>query len=83
MTGRKNCALQEPLVVPYKVLGKFPKALYGTTGGTCSARFFPSFHDSSISVKMFVVADRTFIVVGSKHMKTICYLSRFVNSSVK
>ena len=27
-------------VVPYKALGNFSKALYGTTGGTCSARFF-------------------------------------------
>ena len=38
MTGQKNRALQVP-VVPYKALEKFPKALYGTTGGTCSARF--------------------------------------------
>ena len=40
MTGRKNLAVQVPLVVPYKALEKFSKALYGTTGGTCSARFF-------------------------------------------
>ena len=40
MTGRKNLALQVPLVVPYKALEEFSKALYGTTGGTCSARFF-------------------------------------------
>ena len=40
MTGRKNRALEVPLVAPYKALGNFPKALYGTTGGTCSARFF-------------------------------------------
>ena len=40
MTGRKNRALQVPYVVAYKALGNFPKALYGTTGGTCSARFF-------------------------------------------
>ena len=40
MTGRKNCALQVPLVVPYKALEKFSKALYGATEGTCSARFF-------------------------------------------
>ena len=39
MTGRKNRPLQVPLVVPYKALEKFPKALYGTTEGTCSARF--------------------------------------------
>ena len=39
MTGRKNRALQVPPVVPYKALGNFPKALYGTTEGTCSARF--------------------------------------------
>ena len=32
-------SLQVPPVVPYKALGNFPKALYGTTGGTCSARF--------------------------------------------
>ena len=30
-------SLQVPPVVPYKALGNFPKALYGTTGGTCSA----------------------------------------------
>ena len=40
MTGHKNRALQVPPVVPYKALGNFPKALYRTTGGTCSARFF-------------------------------------------
>ena len=41
MTGWENRALQVPPVVPYKALEKFPKALYGTTGATCSARFFP------------------------------------------
>ena len=30
MTGRKNRALQVPYVGPYKALGNFPKALYGT-----------------------------------------------------
>ena len=40
MTGRKNRALQVPSVVPYKALGNFPKALYGTRRGTCSAQFF-------------------------------------------
>ena len=40
MTGRKNRALQVPPVVPYKTLENFSKALYETTGGTCSARFF-------------------------------------------
>ena len=40
MTGRKNYALQVPLVVPYKALQKFSKALYGATGGTYSARLF-------------------------------------------
>ena len=40
MTGRKNRALQVPPVVPYKALGNFSKALYGTTGGTYSARVF-------------------------------------------
>ena len=40
LTGRKNRALQVPLVVPYKALEKFSKALYGTTKGTCSARCF-------------------------------------------
>ena len=39
MTGRKNGELQVPSVVPYKALGNFSKALYGKTGGTCSARF--------------------------------------------
>ena len=33
-------ALQVPPVVPYKPLEKFSKALYGTTGGTYSARIF-------------------------------------------
>ena len=40
VTGQKNRALQVPPVVPYKALGSFSKALYGTTRGTCSARFF-------------------------------------------
>ena len=40
MTGRKHCALQVPPVVLYKAIEKFSKALYGTTGGTCSAQFF-------------------------------------------
>ena len=40
MTGRKSSALQVPYLVPYKALGNFSKALYGTTRGTCSARFF-------------------------------------------
>ena len=40
MTGRKNYALQVPPVVPYKALENFSKALYRTTRGTCSARFF-------------------------------------------
>ena len=34
MTGRKNRSLQVPSAVPYNALGKFPKALYGTKGGT-------------------------------------------------
>ena len=40
MTGRKMCALLVPSVVPYKVLVKLSKALYGTTGSTYSARVF-------------------------------------------
>ena len=40
MTGRKICALQAAPVVPYKALGNFCKALYGTMGGTCSAQCF-------------------------------------------
>ena len=40
MTGRKNRTLQVPVLVPYKALEKFSKALYGTTRGTYSARFF-------------------------------------------
>ena len=40
MTGRKTRALEVPPVVPYKALEKFSKALYGTTGGTYSARIF-------------------------------------------
>ena len=37
---RTNRVLQVPPIVPYKALGKFSKALYGTTEGTCSSRFF-------------------------------------------
>ena len=33
-------ALALPPVVPYKPLEKFSKALYGTKGGTYSARIF-------------------------------------------
>ena len=40
MTERKNRALLVPLVVPYKALENSSKALYGTTGGICSVRFF-------------------------------------------
>ena len=43
MTGRKNCALQVPLVVSYKALKKFSKALYGATEGTVLA-----VHDFSV-----------------------------------
>lgn len=39
MTGRKNSALQAPPAVPYKALRNFPKASYGITGDTLSARF--------------------------------------------
>ena len=39
MSGRKNRALQVPPVVPYKASENSPKALYGTTEGTCSTRF--------------------------------------------
>ena len=39
-TGRKNRAPKVPLVVPYKALENFSKALYRTTTGTCSVRFF-------------------------------------------
>ena len=42
MTRRKNRALQVPLLVPYKELEKFSKALYEEMGDTCSARFFRS-----------------------------------------
>ena len=38
MTGRKTRALWVPPVVPYKALENFSKALYGTTGGSYSAR---------------------------------------------
>ena len=40
MARRKNRALQVRRVVPYEALGNFPNVLYGTTRGTCSARFF-------------------------------------------
>ena len=40
MTGRKNRALQVPYVVPYKAFRILPRALYGTTIGTYSPRFF-------------------------------------------
>ena len=35
-----NRVLQVPPVFPYKALENFSKALYETTGGTCSAGFF-------------------------------------------
>ena len=38
MTGQKIRALQVPPVVPYKALGKFSEALYGTTDRPRSAR---------------------------------------------
>ena len=41
-TGRKIRALQLPPVVPHKAVGNFSKALYGKTGGTCSAQCFRS-----------------------------------------
>ena len=47
MTGWKNHALQIPPIVPYKALGKFPKALYGTTGGAC-IREVLAVHDFSV-----------------------------------
>ena len=45
-TGRKTYGLQVPPVVPYKELEKFLKALFGTTRGTCRARFFRPFISS-------------------------------------
>ena len=49
MRGRKNRTLQVPPVVPYKALGNFPKALYGTTRGTSSAKFFqPVMGDAAV-----------------------------------
>ena len=60
MTGRKNRALQEPPVVPYKALGKFPKALYGTTGGTCRAQLFrPVIFFPRFVVSLFVASRLT------------------------
>ena len=56
MTGRKNRALQVPLVVPYKALEKLPKALYGTTGGTCSARLF-----RPVMIEIFILQENHFI----------------------
>ena len=55
MTERKNRVLQVPLVVPYKALEKFFKALYGTTGGTCSARLF---RPVMILVKLLILSLR-------------------------
>ena len=54
MTGRKTRALQVPAVVPYKAFKNFPKALYGTTGGTCSARVFRPvlFHSISWNIPL-------------------------------
>lgn len=40
MTGRKFRALEVRPVVPYKALGNFPRAFYGTIGGTCNAQCF-------------------------------------------
>ena len=48
MTGRKNRTMQVPVVVPYKALENFSKALYETTRGTYSAPFFrPVMSDDS------------------------------------
>ena len=55
MTERKNRALQVPPVVPYKALGNFPKDLYGATGGTWSARFFPSCHVTCKSKEIVLI----------------------------
>ena len=72
MTGRKNRALQVPPIVSYKALEKFPKALYGTTGGTCSARFFRLvmthlsgklsewFNDSEVNLMVLSSSDKDF-----------------------
>ena len=66
MTGRKNRALQVPYVVPYKTLENFSKALYGTTRGTCSARFFRP--------AMIVTAKKeNFIARGFFYCNFICY----------
>ena len=44
MTGRKNCALQVPFVVPYKALEEFSKALCGATWKYLQWTIFPSCH---------------------------------------
>ena len=45
----KSCTASTPgPVVPYKALGNFPKALYGTTGHTCTeCTIFSCCHVSS------------------------------------
>ena len=47
MTGRKIRALQVPPVVPCKALGNVPKALHGTTGGTCRGQLSSCLRESS------------------------------------
>ena len=76
MTGRKNRALQVPLVVPYKALEKFSKALYGATGGTWSARFFrPVMHIYHFDIFYLMMGSCSEILILSNYiMRTWSYI---------
>ena len=56
-------ALKVPPVVPYKALENFSKALYGTTGGTYSARIFRSVVPEGIRFINFIIFE-LFVVDG-------------------
>ena len=51
MAGRKSRTLQVLLVVPYKAIEKFPKALYGQRArrGYLRCTIFPSCHGDGLS----------------------------------
>ena len=52
-----------PLIVPYKALEKFSKALYGTTGSTYSARVFRPVMIRSSENQTDGVGSRTLILL--------------------
>ena len=86
MTGRKTRALQVGSVVPNKALGNLPKALHGTTGGTCSARVFrpvmnEQLHDMFVYVRIHYTVSLLPITCSCFHCLLVplvrCFLSFF------